>query len=121
VYEYRWEARADDAAPACVALDRGYPGVIAIALTGDDDAPRWASALVGPELPVIVALRRDRLLVSALGDPAPHLLLLVFVDGDAIDVWYRLVAPVVGPRDDVGFAGPFLAAVAGTDTYVDEL
>jgi hypothetical protein len=121
VYEYRWEARAAGDAPASAALDRGYPGVIAIALTGGDDAQRWASGLVGPELPVIVALRRERLLVSALGDPAAHLLLLAFVGGDTIDVWCRLVAPVLRRRDDVGFAGPFLATVPGTDTYVDDL
>lgn len=121
VYDYRWSAHDAGVPPASLALDRGSRGVIAIALTGDDESESWAAALVGPELSLIVALRRERLLVSTLGEPAPHLLLLAFVDGDVIDVWSRLVAPALAQRDDVGFAGPFLATVPGTDTYTDEL
>jgi hypothetical protein len=119
VYEFGWDVRAASGAPAFLALDRRYPGVIAVALTdGDGDAETWASGLVGEQIPLVVALRRQRLLVSVLGEPAPHLLLLAFVDGDVIDTWHRRVAPALARRGDVGFASPFLATVPGTDTYV---
>jgi hypothetical protein len=124
VYDYQWEARAGETAPACVALDAPHSGVIAVAVQdgeGADDLERWASGWVEPELPLVVALRRDRLLVSILESPAPHVLLLAFVSGAVIDLWARVVAPAVARRDDVGFAGPFLATVPGTDTYADEL
>ncbi|MDQ1466314.1 MAG: hypothetical protein QOH10_729 [Actinomycetota bacterium] len=122
VYGYSSEVRSADGPPASLALDRRYPGVVAVALTDeDDDAERWAGALVGEQIPLVVALRRQRLLVSVLGEPAPHLLLLAFVDGDVIDTWHRRVAPALAGRSDVGFAGPFLATDPGTDTYVDRL
>lgn len=119
VYEYLWEEHAAGGPPACVALDRGYQGLVAIALEDENDG--WVRDLADDELPVIVALRRQRVLVSTLGEPEPHSLLLAFVDGDAIDVWHRLVEPVLAPRAGVGFAGPFLATIPGTDTYVDQL
>jgi hypothetical protein len=119
LYEYRWEERAAGGAPASLALDRGYDGLVAIALERDNDG--WARDLADAELPVVVALRRQRLLLSTLGEPEPHSLLLAFVDGDPIDVWHRLVEPVLATRAGVGFAGPFLATVPGTDTYVDDL
>jgi hypothetical protein len=121
VYGYRWEVGTDTAPPPSVALARGYGGVVAIAATGDDnDAETWAG-FVGEEIPLVVALRRERILVSTLGEPAAHTLLLAFVAGDVVDVWRRLVAPALASRVDVGFAGPFLATVPGTDTYVDQL
>jgi hypothetical protein len=123
VYEFLWEVAAADGPPACVALDRGYPGVIAIAGIGDDrEAEAWIADLVGERVPLVVALRRQRMLVSTLGEPAPHWLLLAFVDGDVVDTWHRLLVPVLARRGgDIGFAGPFLATVPGTDTYTDRL
>jgi hypothetical protein len=123
VYEYLWEVAASDGPPACIALDRAYPGVVAMALAEDDrDSEGWAGGLVGTQVPLVVALRRQRILVSTLGEPEPHVLLLAFVDGDVIDVWQRRVVPALARRgSDVGFAGPFLATVPGTDTYVDRL
>ena len=125
VYEYLWDAAAADAPPASLALERRYPGVVAIAVAGHEDgsAEAWAARLAGPELPVIVGLRRERLLVSVLGvpEPEPHLLLLALVDGDVIDVWRRRVEPALASLDGVGFGGPFLATVPGTDTYTDQL
>jgi hypothetical protein len=121
VYEYLWEVGAAGGPPACVVLDRGDAGVIAMALTDDADARAWARSIVAPELPLVVGLRRQRLLVSVLGEPAPHTLLLAFVEGDVVDVWRRRVEPALAARADVGFAGPFRATVPGTDTYVDEL
>jgi hypothetical protein len=36
-------------------------------------------------------------------------------------VWERAVAPALEGRTDIGFAGPFLATVPGTDTYTADL
>jgi hypothetical protein len=123
VYEYLWDATAADTPPASLSLERRYPGVVAIAVAGDDDgtAEAWAAELAGPELPVIVGLRRERVLVSVLGAPASHTLVLAFVDGPVIDVWHRRVEPALASLTGVGFAGPFLATVPGTDTYTDQL
>jgi hypothetical protein len=123
VYEYRWEVAADGGPPGCLALDRGFAGVVAIAIAGNDDGTTkgWVRRLVGAEVPIVVGLRRERLLVSVLGEPEPHGLLLAFVDGDVIDVWHRVVEPALEARADVGFAGPFLATIPGTDTYTDDL
>jgi hypothetical protein len=122
VYEYAWAVGTAEAPAAPMVLDRRFPGVIAVAVSGDDnDTERWARDIVAPELPVVVALRRERVLVSVLDDVAPHSLLLAFVDGDVVDVWRRRIGPALAARNDVGFAGPFLATIPGTDTYTDEL
>jgi hypothetical protein len=123
VYGFAWEARAAGGPPACVALDRGAAGVIAVAITGDDRAAEgWANDLAGDGIPLVVGLHRQRLLVSVLGEPAPHLLVLAFVDGDVLDVWRRRAVPALATlRGAFGFAGPFFATVPGTDTYADQL
>jgi hypothetical protein len=122
VYDHEWSAELRDGVPAALALDAGFGGVLAIAAFGDgDDLSAWGAALVQPELPIVVGLHRRRLLVSALDDPPAHRLVLAFVAGDPQDVWARVVAPAVAARADIGFAGPFLATVPGTDRYVDDL
>jgi hypothetical protein len=122
VYDFLWSASVPDTPPVSSALDAGYAGVICVAAFGDDDElAAWARTLVGPELPLVVGLQRRRLLVSALGEPAAHRLVLGFVAADPQDVWVRVVAPAVAGRADIGFAGPFLATVPGTDRYVDDL
>jgi len=122
VYDLAWSKSVGGAPPVSRALDVGFRGVIAIAAFGDDDdLEAWAAAFVGPEVPVVAGLHRRRLLVSALGEPAAHRLVLCFVAGDPQEVWVRAIAPAVAARTDVGFAGPFLATVPGTDTYVDDL
>ena len=121
VYEYAWEVGIAEAPAAPMVLDRRFPGVVAIAVAGEDDTERCARAIVAPELPVVVTLRREQVLVSVLDDVAPHVLMLAFVDGDVLDVWRRRVEPALSSLAGVGFAGPFLATVPGTDTYVDDL
>jgi hypothetical protein len=128
VYEYGWEARVADGPPSSMALDRGYPGLLAIAVELDpDDEPAhereieaWSRGLVDQELPIVVGLRRQHILISTLGEPEQHVLLLAFVDGDAISGWER-VEPLLETCPGIGFAGPFFATVPGTDVFVEEL
>jgi hypothetical protein len=126
VYEHAWNVTLPAAPPALLMLDRANAGVIAIAVVerpgAEPDVVSWAGELLSPALPVVVALRRRRLLASTLGEPAPHLLLLAFVSGDVFRVWKR-VSPDALDRlpGEIGFAGPFLSTVPGTDTYVDDL
>jgi hypothetical protein len=120
VYEYLGEEHFGDAS-AAMALDRRYAGAIAIAIEGDTRHGPVCGALAGSELPVVVELRRQRLLLSTLGEPGPHTLVLAFVAGDPVDVFTRLVAPALAGRTDIGFASPFVATVPGTDTYADQL
>jgi hypothetical protein len=121
VYTFLWSVERPAVAPPALALTAAHRGVIAIALTGDEDLREWARARLDAEVPTIVGLRRSNLLVSKLGEPADHTLLLAFVTGDPQDVWTRAIAPAVHARADVGFAGPFLATIPGTDEYVDDL
>ena len=122
VYEHAWNVAAAGAPPAALALECGCAGAVAIALTDAGDGESWARELVGPEIPIVVALRRERVLVSVLGEPEPHLLLLAFVAGDPVDVFTRVVVPrLTQVPGTVGFAGPFLATVRGTDTYTADL
>jgi hypothetical protein len=125
VYQERWGRQAPDAPPVALALDHGYPGVIAIAFEGEGeqrevDIAIGSRALVGTDLPVLVGLSRERLLASVLDVPA-HVLVLAFVVGDVLDVWQRVVAPALTDVTGVGFAGPFLATIPGTDIYTDDL
>jgi hypothetical protein len=121
VYDFLWSVERPAVSPPSLALTAPHRGMIAIALTGDDDARDWALARLDAEIPTIVALRRSRLLVSVLDDVGDHTLLLAFVTDDPQEVWARAIAPAVHARADVGFAGPFLATVPGTDAYVDDL
>jgi hypothetical protein len=121
VYDFSWSVARPQVSPASLALTAPHRGVIAIAVTGDEDLRDWAEALLDAEVPTVVGLRRARLLVSALADAPDHSLLLAFVTGDPQEVWTRAIAPAVAARADVGFAGPFLTTVPGTDAYVDDL
>jgi hypothetical protein len=121
VYDFLWSVERPAVSPASLALTAPHRGVIAIALTGDADARDWAVSRLEPDVPTVVALRRSRLLVSTLDAPADHTLLLAFVTGDPQEVWTRAIAPAVHARVDVGFAGPFLTTLPGTDAYVDDL
>ena len=121
VYEFLWSVERPAVSPPSLALNAPHRGVIAIAVTGDTDLRDWAEARLEADVPTIVGLRRSRLLVSTLDAVADHTLLLAFVAGDPQEVWTRAVAPAVHALANLGFAGPFLATIPGTDAYVDDL
>jgi hypothetical protein len=95
----------------CVAahgrvLDERFAGVIAIATTHEPPAV---------EVPARVSLELDRTIVSSAGPP-PHTLVLAYCTDDPLATFRALALPV-----PVGFASPFLATIAGTDAYTEEL
>jgi hypothetical protein len=119
VYAPRWEARAREGPPAGMALDHGFAGVIAIAIAGHDAGREWAGTVVDDELPTIVALGTERVILSAT-NPGDHQLVLAFCAADPLQTWAR-ARDALKDLDAVGFASPFLRTIPGTDAYVDEL
>jgi hypothetical protein len=137
--------RDDDPVPIELALDHGYPGLVAIWFDGRDG--RTAGALLeeleGGPLPALLA--GSAIEVASSWTPSPgendpkdvpmdlgtraggpeRLVQLLFVAGD--------VRSVLGPlRDytsaveaaglaDARLVAPFLRTIVGTDTYVDQL
>jgi hypothetical protein len=121
VYRFSCEVRADDGVSAAVALDHGFAGVIAIAVPpGADPVEACAREIVGPELPVVVGLEHESVLLSQ-AEPPPHSLALAFAPGDPIDAWRARVEPALARLPVVGFASPFVRTIPGTDAYVDDL
>jgi hypothetical protein len=121
VYRYCCEVRADDAPSAAVALDHGFAGVIAIAVAGGaESAEAGAREIAGPEVPVVVGLVSERVILSE-AEPPPHALVLGFTPGDPLGAWRSRVEPALARLPAVGFASPFLRTIPGTDAYVDDL
>ncbi len=87
-------------------LDPGFAGVIAIATTNGPPAV---------DAPADVTLELDRTIVSS-ADPPPHRLVLAYCNDDPLATFAKLALPAA-----VGFAGPFLATIPGTDAYTEEL
>jgi len=113
--------RADDAPPAAVALDHGFAGVIAIALApGAASAENGAREIAGSEVPVVVGLVPERVILSQ-AEPPPHALVLAFTPGDPLRAWRSRVEPALARLPEVVFASPFLRTIPGTDAYVDDL
>jgi len=139
VYRIATEARTDEGPPAAQALDHPFAGVAVVAIERadcdsdsgavDGAAGAWVRALVGPAVPVAVVLSPQRLVVSVLDGAAEgfddHRLVVAFLADDVLATWSSTVAPALTALADagtgVGFAGPFLRTVPGTDTYVDDL
>ena len=121
VYRYCCEVRADDAPAAAVALDHGFAGVIAMAVApGAASAEACAREIVGPQLPVVVGLAPERVILSQ-AEPPPHALVLGFTPGDPLEAWHACIEPALARLPAVGFASPFLRTIPGTDAYVDDL
>jgi hypothetical protein len=76
--------------------------------------------VAGPELSTFAVLAPERVIISATGPP-PHDLVLGFTPGDPLAAWGARVEPVLPQLPSVGFAGPFVRTIPGTDTYTDEL
>jgi hypothetical protein len=125
-YGFEFDVRADGGPFAALALDRAFDGAVMIAVRGHDlDGVRqWCDSSVGPHVPVTAAFTEERLIMSvlddAVSDPASHVLVVGFVDGDVLEVWRDVVEPAL-KNVDVGFASPFLRTIPGTDIYTDEL
>ena len=121
VYRYCCEVRADDGPSAAVALDHGFAGVIAVAVPADaESAEACAREIVGSELPVAVGLVQERVILSQT-DPPAHSLVLGFTPDDPLEAWRSRVAPALARLPTVGFAGPFVRTIPGTDACVDDL
>jgi hypothetical protein len=96
---YRF-VRAKGERPAIVALDAGFAGVIA------------SSEPLNLDAPLTVTLALDRTIISSANPPA-HELVLAFCDDPV-----RAFTSTTTER--CAYAGPFLAAVPGTNTHVEE-
>ena len=120
VYRYFGEGSTDDTVSAAVALDRGYAGVVAIAVPDDEDAKELVGAILGPDIPVSVGLAQERVILSQ-AEPPPHAIVLGFTPGDPLDAWRSRVEPALARFPSVGFASPFLRTIPGTDAYVDDI
>jgi hypothetical protein len=87
--------------PAIVALDAGAAGVLA------------STQPLGVDAPVTVTLALERTIISS-ADPPAHELVLAFCDDDPLRAFKA------ANSEDCAYASPFLAAVPGTNTYVEE-
>ncbi len=132
VYEPCWAVRSPAGPPVEFALDRHYAGLLVLAVDRQRQPDLgvievWHRDLVGavPALEVSVALTQQRLLMPMLADAVDEserqVLLLAFTDADPVALWNAEVRERALALDAVGFGGPFLATVPGTDTYVDDL
>lgn len=121
VYSFAWDVRVELAPPPATALDHGFEGVVAIAApAGTVGLDAWARALVSPQLPLVVALESRREILSTT-DPDEHVLLIGFCEREPLALWRDRVEPALADLPAVGFGGPFLRTIPGTDTYVEDL
>jgi hypothetical protein len=116
-YEVAFDLRSDGAPPPATALDHGFAGVVAIAA---EDPHLAALGLLGDDIPLVVGLRRDRVILATT-EPPDHVLMLAFCNGDVVETWKTRVAHRLDYVPGLLFASPFLRTVPGTDRYVDEL
>jgi hypothetical protein len=135
LYDYAAELNAPGSTmPVELALDRAYPGIVAVIGEAGDGGVEAVTAwsrergcpsdvmLVGTPLP----LRGDRPADVPDQPTGNRFLHLYFSAEDPLDVWDDRYAAL---GDDLAasgtgrvlFASPFLATVPGTDTYTDEL
>jgi hypothetical protein len=136
MYKYEGERHAtDDGVPTELALDRRYPGLIAVigdvaAGTAREDVAAWFAARPLPA-DQVVAFSPVPLLGDAPSDvprdeAADRFLQLYFVDGDPLATWDEGFAGLdadfaASGLGRIAFGSPFLATVPGTDTYTDQL
>lgn len=105
--------------PATYALDRCYPGLVAVATRAP--AAEVAAFCAALGLPAVVSLAPERVVLSE-AQPGDHLLVLGFVeDADVLGAWRDRVEPALASLPPATFASPFLRTVPGTDTYTDDV
>jgi hypothetical protein len=136
MYKYRGEVHADpDGVPAELALDRRYPGlVLVIGELGEgvkeSQITDWARSRPLPADQVVtftpIPLLGDAPSDVPRDEAADRFLHLYFVDGDPVEIWDERFASLGDDLAATGlgtvvFASPFIATVAGTDTYTDQL
>ncbi|MCB1251391.1 MAG: hypothetical protein KDB36_18375 [Acidimicrobiales bacterium] len=143
MYVHRWSYQRDeDGVPPALALDHGFPGVVAVMVDrdGDADARGFSGWLVDDCLPAAIgADSAIELVVAATPIPLPEgapvfqpdnpgqerrTLLLCFVDRDPAEAMasvHALAEAIDAGAGTVSYAAPFLATVPGTDTYTDQL
>jgi hypothetical protein len=97
---YRFVA-ATGKRPAIVALDAGGAGVLA------------STQPLGVDAPVTVTLALERTIISS-ADPSAHELVFAFCDDDPLRAFKAT------NTEGCAYASPFLAAVPGTNTHVEE-
>jgi hypothetical protein len=129
------DERSDVDMPAELALDRPFPGLVA--LIGETAGTATVTDVVGwfRQRPcpgeVAVTFTPKPLFDDAPGDVprdtvSNRFLQLVFLDTDPLEVWDERFADLGKELDGSGlgrivFASPFLPTVPGTDRYTDEL
>jgi hypothetical protein len=142
MYKYRWGAFRDaDGVPAELALDRRYPGLVA--LYGDataDDPSALEQWLRDEHLPAKLAGSPIAMCLHSTPRPlqqgpsdvprnegsAQKFLHLYFLEDDPLAVWDEHFANAAKEIEASGlgrveFASPFRATVFGTDKYTDQL
>lgn len=127
MYKFRGAVAADpDPVPPELALDRRYPGVIAVfgeVAEGQDptsvvlDLPSVGQCVVGSPRP----LQEGPSDVPRAEGSDRRFVHLYFVERDPLEAWDADFAGRIGELPGVTLAAPFLATIPGTDTYTDQL
>jgi hypothetical protein len=141
LYDFAWAVPrdGDDGVPAELALDHRFPGMVAVAVEGDDGPAldRWfredhlPTAMAGSPVALCLSFTPIPLLGDAPSDVPrqegsdKRFLHLYFLDVPAVDAWPRFEALgdelEASGRGRVVWASPFLPTIPGTDTYTDQL
>jgi hypothetical protein len=119
VYRFDCEVRGPDGVSSATALDHPFAGLVAMALPAGS-AGGVAHSLIGPELPTAAVFTPERVILAE-AQPPPFDLVLGFTAGDPIAAWRTRIAPVLSGLTEVGFAGPFVRTIPGTDAFTDDL
>jgi len=116
VYRFLQEWREGAGVSAATAIDHPHAGVVMLAVSPGAGADT-ARELVCDLVPTVVAFALERTLLTTV-EPPDHELVLGFTPGDPLVAWSGRVPPLL---EGVGFAGPFVRTIPGTDAYTHDL